>query len=161
MDTVIIEKQRGLYWLWLSLIIIILDQSTKYLIVYYEPYTDSIYLLSFLNITLAHNRGAAFNFLSQKGNLALWFFMTIATLISAVLCIWLYRLPSRNYWLKVSLALILGGAIGNLLDRISYGFVIDFIHFHIQDWSWPIFNFADTAISIGSGMLVVDIFRKR
>jgi signal peptidase II len=161
LETIIIEKKTGLYWLWLSALVIVIDQVTKHIVTTYLFYNQSLYLCRFLNITLAHNSGAAFNFLSEMGYLAVWLFIAIAFFVSLILCIWLRSLPAKNCWLGISLALILGGAIGNLLDRIFIGYVIDFIQFHVDTWSYPIFNMADTAISIGTFMLVIDIFRKK
>jgi signal peptidase II len=161
LETIIVEKRTGLYWLWLSALVIVIDQVTKHIVTTNLFYNQSLYLFRFLNITLAHNSGAAFNFLSEMGYLAVWLFIAIAFFISLILCIWLQSLPAKNCWLGISLALILGGAIGNLLDRIFIGYVIDFIQFHVDTWSFPIFNMADTAISIGTFMLVIDIFKKK
>jgi signal peptidase II len=161
LETITLEKRTGLYWLWLSALIIVIDQITKYIATTYLFYNQSLYLFSFLNLTLAHNSGAAFSFLSEMGYLAVWLFIAIAFFISLILCIWLRSLPAKNYWLGISLALILGGAIGNLLDRILISYVIDFIQFHVDTWSFPIFNMADTAISIGTFMLIIDIFRRK
>lgn len=160
MATVSEKKKSGLYWIWLSILVVIIDQGTKYIITQYLPYNTSIYLLPVLNLTLEHNRGAAFSFLSQVSDYAVWLFIVTAVIVSLIICIWLHRLSFRNRWLGVSLSLILGGALGNLLDRIIYGYVVDFIHFHVTNWNWPIFNVADTAITIGAIMLIIDIFRK-
>lgn len=157
----VVMKKTGIYWLWLALVVIIIDQITKYLVMQHLQVNEVVRVLPFLNFILEHNKGAAFSFLSEAGYLAVWLFIGTAFLISLILCFWLHRLPSHNAWLGISLALILGGAIGNLLDRIMYGYVIDFVHFHIQQWSWFIFNFADAAITIGSLMLVIDIFKKK
>lgn len=159
-ETVSTEKKTGLYWLWLSVVVVILDQFVKYLVSVYFVYNEAFYLLPFLNLTLAHNTGAAFSFLSETGLIAVWLFIITAFIISLVLGIWMYRLSPKNYWLGVSLALILGGAVGNLLDRIFFGYVIDFIHFHLGTWSFPIFNIADVAITIGAFMLIIDLFKK-
>jgi signal peptidase II len=160
LDTIRSGK-TGLYWLRLSVLLIAGDQLTKYLVACYLGYAESLYLFPFLNLTLAHNRGAAFSFMAGTGQIAVWLFILSALVISLFLCLWMYRLPFKNVWLGISLALILGGAIGNLLDRILYGYVIDFIHFHIGDWSFPIFNMADTVITFGAVMLLIDIFDKK
>jgi signal peptidase II len=156
----ITKGKTGLNWFWLSLTVVLLDQITKHFALEYLVYQAPVYLLSFLNFTLERNRGAAFSFLSQSGSLATALFIITAIIISTALVIWLYKLPANRRWLNVSLSLILGGAVGNLIDRISYGYVIDFIHLHINQWSWPIFNVADIAITTGAIMLLIDIFRK-
>jgi signal peptidase II len=153
------KKKTGLCWLWLSLFVIIADQVSKYLIVQNIEYNSIFYLLPFLNFTLEHNTGAAYGFLGKYGQLASLFFIATALIISIVLGVWLHRLPRQSRWLGISLGLILGGAIGNLIDRVCYGYVIDFVHFHINTWSFAIFNFADSAITVGAIMLIIDIFR--
>lgn len=153
------KKKTGLHWLWLSVAVIIIDQITKYLIVQNIEYSSIVRLLPFLNLTLIHNTGAAYGFLGEFGIWASLFFIATAAVISLVLCWWLYRLPRENKWMGISLALILGGAIGNLIDRILYGYVVDFVHFHLTTWSFAIFNVADAAITIGAVMLIIDIFR--
>lgn len=159
MDIAIMKKKTALHWLWLSVAVIIIDQFTKYLIVQNIEYSSIVRLLPFLNLTLIHNTGAAYGFLGQFGIWASLFFIATAAVISLVLCWWLYRLPRENNWMGISLSLILGGAIGNLIDRILYGYVIDFVHFHLTTWSFAIFNVADAAITIGAVMLILDIFR--
>lgn len=161
MEAVVALKKKNLFWLILSVCVVLLDQISKYLVITSGLFEHFWYLLPFLNLTLAHNTGAAFSFLSQSGVPAIWFFSITAMVMSAVLCIWLYRIAEHERWLAASLALIIGGAIGNLYDRLSYGYVIDFIHFHVGNWSWPIFNIADMAISIGAIMLILDIFKEK
>jgi signal peptidase II len=161
MEIVSEDRKSGLYWLWLSLGILILDQAVKHLVTLNFDLNESINLLGFLNLTLEHNTGAAFSFLSEAGGYATWLFILTAALISSVLCIWLYRLPYKKYWLGVSLSLILGGAVGNLWDRIINGYVIDYIHIHVGTWSWPIFNVADISITTGAIMLIIDIFKQK
>ena len=105
-----------------------------------------------------YNRGAAFNFLSQHGALASWLFAGIAIAVSIVLLFWLYRLPDNKKWLACGLSLILGGAVGNLVDRIVHGYVIDFLDFHLSHWHFAAFNIADSAICVGAAMLFIDVF---
>lgn len=159
--TTVSSQRSGLHWLWLSVAIIVLDQLIKRLIMLYFAYNEAYPLGAFVNLTLEHNTGAAFSFLSDVGSLATAFFIGTAVIISIALCIALYRLSPKQKWLGVGLSLIIGGAIGNLLDRIQYGYVIDFVHLHIQFWSLPIFNLADVAITTGAIMLIIDIFRKK
>ena len=149
-------------WLTLSLVIIILDQLTKYYaaseLVLYQP----VSVMPGFNLTLMHNYGAAFSFLSQAGGWQRWFFIILTSAVSIGILIWMYTLPRDRRWLLVALALVLGGAIGNLWDRIYFGYVIDFIDVSLPflPWKifnpWPTFNIADSAISIGAVMLIID-----
>ena len=141
----------------LSAVIIALDLQTKQLasdnLVLYRPQE----VFSWLNMTLAHNYGAAFSFLSDAGGWQRWFFTILATTVSLVLLVWLIKLPRKDWLTGLGLALILGGAIGNLVDRIRLGYVVDFIDFHIGDWHYPAFNVADSAITCGVILLLLDV----
>ena len=148
-----------LKWLWLSLVLFAGDQASKLWVVANFDLYESKALLPSLNFTYVHNTGAAFSFLSSAGGWQRWFFVGIALVASITLTIWLSRLKSSERWMAVTLSLILGGAIGNLFDRISYGYVIDFIDVYYQAWHWPVFNIADCAISIGVVMMLLDTFR--
>lgn len=141
---------KNLNWLFLSLFIIILDQAAKALIVHYLLYGQFVALLPFLNLTLQHNLGAAFSFLSGASGWQGWLFSGIAIAVSILIVFWIYRLKPKDYWNAVGLSLVLGGALGNLLDRILHGYVIDFIQVYYQQWSFPVFNIADSAITIGA-----------
>jgi signal peptidase II len=116
-------------------------------------------VIPFFNLTLLHNTGAAFSFLSEAGGWQRWFFALVALIISAVILLWLKRLPRDKVWLAVALALVLGGALGNVWDRITLGYVIDFLDIYYQGWHWPAFNIADSAISVGAAMLIIDSLR--
>jgi signal peptidase II len=143
----------GLWWGWIAVLILLLDQGTKYLAQHYLSLHDPLYVLPFLNFTLAYNTGAAFSFLQSASgwqNILLGIF---ALIVSCIIVCWLYRLSAKEYWIAIALSFVIGGALGNLWDRFSYNHVIDFFHFHIGTWSWPIFNVADSAICIGAGML--------
>lgn len=147
-------------WVWLAVtaVIILLDWHTKQLateaLELYRPYEVN----SWLNMTLAHNYGAAFSFLSDAGGWQRWFFVVLASGVSLALIVWLLRLP-RNEWMTgLGLALILGGAIGNLVDRIQLGYVVDFVDVYYQDWHYPAFNVADSAITCGVILLLLDVF---
>ena len=144
-------------WLVLSAVIIALDLHTKQLasdnLVLYRPQE----VFSWLNMTLAHNYGAAFSFLSDAGGWQRWFFTILASTVSLVLLVWLIRLPRKDWLTALGLAMILGGAIGNLVDRIRLGYVVDFIDFHIGDWHYPAFNVADSAITCGVILLLLDV----
>jgi signal peptidase II len=127
------------------------------LIIQNLSFSEFVPVLPFLNLTLLHNTGAAFSFLGHSGQLGSLVFGGFAIVISVIIIIWLLRIPKNKYWLSVSLALILGGALGNLIDRIHHGYVIDFIYFYYHDWYWPAFNIADSAICIGAIMLGVEV----
>mgnify|MGYP001961822567 FL=1 len=121
-------------------------------------YKESIDILPFFNFTYVHNYGAAFSFLSDSGGWQRWFFSIIAVTISVLLVWWLKRLPATNKVLCSAYALVLAGAIGNLYDRIAYGYVIDFLHVYYENWHFPVFNIADCAICIGAALLLFDAF---
>jgi len=148
-----------LKWLWLSLAVFALDQITKLWVVANFDLYESIQVVPQINITYVHNTGAAFSFLSSAGGWQRWFFVGVAVIASIILTVWLARLKTSDEWMAVTLSLILGGAIGNLFDRISYAYVIDFIDVYYQTWHWPVFNIADCAISIGVVMMLIDTFR--
>jgi signal peptidase II len=143
-------------WGWLSILVIVLDQATKYLaetlLVMHQP----IPVLPSFNLMLTYNTGAAFSFLADAGGWQRWFFLSLGVAVSVGLILWLYRLKPGENRLAVALALILGGAVGNLIDRAWLGQVIDFIQLYYDRWYWPAFNIADSAITIGAVLLVVD-----
>jgi len=145
------------YWLLFSLLIIICDQLSKYAVNHALQLNEPVVITSFFNFTLKHNLGAAFNFLSSAGGWQRWFLSGIAIVIIVFIVVWMQRLLRSQKWLACALALILAGAVSNLYDRIALGFVIDFLHLHIKQWSWPIFNIADTAICLGAFMLALDV----
>lgn len=152
------KQETGLKWLGLSLLIIILDQTTKLLALHYVPFNKPIFITRFFNLILEHNPGAAFSFLSWGNGWQNWLLSITAFIVSIVIIYWLYKLPNNNKGLSLSLALILGGALGNLCDRIMHGYVIDFLDFHIKQYHWPVFNFADSAIVIGAIILIIRSF---
>jgi signal peptidase II len=143
-------------WLLVSLVIVWLDWQTKQWISgAFELYRPQE-IFSWLNLTLAHNYGAAFSFLSRAGGWQRWFFIVLSSVVSVVLLIWLVRLPRREWLTGLGLALILGGAIGNLIDRVQLGYVVDFIDVHYAGWHFPAFNVADSAITCGVILLLLD-----
>lgn len=150
-----------LKWLWLSALVLVLDQASKQWVAKNFELYESIDLLPSLNFTYVHNMGAAFSFLSSAGGWQRWFFVAIAVIATSVLVIWLRRLETTEKWMAVTISLVLGGAAGNLYDRISYGYVIDFIDVYYETYHWPIFNFADSAISVGVAMMLIDVFSSR
>jgi signal peptidase II len=118
----------------------------------------SIELIPIFNITYVHNYGAAFSFLTDAGGWQRWFFSIIALSISGLLLWWLKKLPASNKLLGIAYALVLAGALGNLYDRLAYGYVIDFLHVYYDTWHFPVFNIADSAICIGAFLLLIDAF---
>ncbi len=146
---------RRWYW-WLSGSVIVLDQVTKFLaetlLIFHQP----VPVLPSFNLLLTYNTGAAFSFLAGAGGWQRWFFLGLGLLVSIGLIVWLRRLKPTETRLATALALILGGAIGNLIDRAWLGQVIDFIQLYYQHWYWPAFNLADSAITVGAALLVLD-----
>ena len=148
------------HWLWLSLLVVILDQATKWLAeALLEPFRP-IAIGPLLNLTLMYNEGAAFSFLSNAGGWQRWFFAAFALVMTIALVIWLVRLARHEGVTAAALALVIGGAIGNLIDRLLIGRVVDFIDFYVGTWHWPAFNVADSAITLGIVLLLVTGFRE-
>ena len=147
---------RACWWYLLAALVILLDQWTKVLAEDLLRYGEPRVVTGFFNFTLLYNKGAAFSMLSDAGGWQHWLFSVIAAVVSVVLAVWLYRLPRTARLEPFALALVLGGAIGNLIDRVLYGHVIDFLDFHYAGWHWPAFNVADSAIVCGAGLLIAD-----
>ena len=150
------------HWLWLSFVVVLLDQVTKWLVMGTLQPFEVVELVPNLNLTLAFNTGAAFSFLAEAGGWQRWFFAVVACVITGVLVAWLLRLRPHERAMAVALALIIGGAVGNVIDRVLLGHVIDFIQVYLP-WipltmlnPWPAFNVADSAISIGVVVLLLD-----
>lgn len=145
-------------WLWLSSLVVILDQLSKQIaensLLLHKP----LAVFPGFNWTLMYNKGAAFSFLSQAGGWQRWFFIILSSAISIALIIWLKQLKKDQQVLSAGIAFILGGAIGNVIDRSLYGHVIDFIQVYYKDFYWPAFNIADSAITLGAGLLILDMF---
>lgn len=149
-------KNTGLKFLALSLLLIVADQFTKLWILNNFTLYEDVNVLPIFDLTYVRNYGAAFSFLSDAGGWQHYFFTSIAIVISILLIYWMYKTPVKQSWLLSAYALILSGAIGNVMDRMNYGYVVDFLHFYYQDWHFPAFNVADMAISIGAGLLILD-----
>ncbi len=145
-------------WLLLAVIVIVLDQTSKAAITSHFVYGESFPITSFFNLVLAHNTGAAFSFLSDAGGMQRWLFSLIAVAAS-VWIVWLLRKHQAEKLFSFALAFILGGALGNLIDRIAYGYVVDFLDFHAAGYHFAAFNVADAAITLGAGLLILDGFR--
>ncbi|MFM1887113.1 MAG: prolipoprotein signal peptidase [Pseudomonadota bacterium] len=151
-------RSSGLRLWWLPLLLIVLDQATKWLILEHYALHDSTYVLPVLDIVRAHNTGAAFSFLADAGGWQRWAFSGLAAGMSVVLVVWLRRVawPAQR-WLALALLLVLAGAIGNLIDRLRFGYVVDFIAVHWNQAYFPAFNVADSAITVGAVLLFIDM----
>lgn len=149
------------YWFLLSIIVIILDQASKYWVeTFLTPYKP-MPIVPMLNMTLAYNTGAAFSFLSGAGGWHRWFFACFSLVVSIILFIWLLRTPAKARLQSLGISLILGGAVGNLIDRSLNGFVVDFIDVYYQYHHFATFNLADSAICIGAAALILDLLVRK
>ncbi len=150
--------QTGVVWLWLSALVFMLDQWTKSIASsHLEMYVPN-QVNAFLNWTLMHNKGVAFSFLADQSGWQRWFLSVLAMAIVIWLLYWLYQNKKQMKLQNVSLALVIGGALGNVYDRLLLGHVVDFIEVHYQDYFWPAFNVADSAICLGAVLLIIDAF---
>lgn len=147
-------------WLALSVLVIVLDQLSKLWITSHFVYGEHLYVLSVFDLVLAHNTGAAFSFLSDAGGMQRWLFSAIAV-VASVWIVWLLRRHQQQMLFALALSLILGGALGNLIDRIAYGYVVDFLSFHWDTHDFPAFNLADSAITCGAFLLILDGFLEK
>ncbi|OGT42783.1 MAG: signal peptidase II [Gammaproteobacteria bacterium RIFCSPHIGHO2_12_FULL_37_34] len=145
----------GFAWLWLAIVILALDRFAKIWVIDHLIMGEPFSILPIFNLTVAFNTGAAFSFLNSASGWQNIFLGSLAVVVSVVILVWLWRLSVRDYWLCISLNLILGGALGNVWDRVLYGYVVDFFDFHLGDWHFAIFNMADSAITIGAGMMLL------
>lgn len=155
-------RNKQLRWVILSIIVIIIDLGTKYLASQNLTYGQPVEVLPFFNLTLLHNYGAAFSFLSNSNTT--WQVVVlsgIALIVAIVIFVWLTRLPKNKNLTACALALILGGALGNVYDRMIHGYVVDFLDFHINNYHWPAFNIADSAICIGAVILILMSFKSK
>ncbi|CUX97327.1 signal peptidase II [Candidatus Hoaglandella endobia] len=145
-------------WLWITSVVLLLDLSSKKLIMTYCALGKSVVVIPFINFTYVHNPGAAFSFLADQGGWQCWLFSVIALVITVMLLVMMYQSDYRNRLLNAAYAMIIGGALGNLFDRMVHGVVIDFIDFYVSDWHWPTFNVADLVICIGALFMLLDGF---
>jgi signal peptidase II len=160
MNTVM-QRTHPAAWLWLSVVVIALDQATKFLATRFLDLYERVEVLPVLDFTLLHNTGAAFSMLAGASGWQRWFFIGLAGVVSVLLTAWIWRIPRGDKLLPLALALILGGAIGNVIDRLWHGYVVDFIHVHWGDAYFPAFNIADSAITVGAALLILDAFREK
>jgi len=145
-------------YLAVSAVVLVLDQLSKLAATRWLDYRVEVPVAPFFNLSLAHNRGAAFSFLSDASGWQHWFFSGIALIVSVVIVLWLRRLKPEERQVGWALSLVLGGAIGNVVDRLRLGYVVDFVDFYVGAWHWPTFNVADSAISVGAVLLALDAF---
>ncbi|RAT13650.1 MULTISPECIES: signal peptidase II [Lonsdalea] len=153
-----VMKSTGLRWLWLALVVLVVDLGSKQWVMTHFQLGESLPLIPFFNLTYAHNPGAAFSFLADKDGWQRWFFAVIALAITAALLVLMYRSSASQKLNNIAYAMIIGGAVGNLTDRLIHGYVIDFIDFYINDWHYPTFNIADVGICIGALLIVLEGF---
>ncbi len=144
-------------WYRLAIVVVILDQLTKLWATFALQYGVPVVVLPVFNFTLQHNTGAAFSFLHDAGGWQRWFFSVIAIVVGIGIAIWMTRLKRGQTLLMTSLTLLLGGAVGNVIDRLRFGYVVDFISVHYSEYYFPAFNIADAAITIGAGLLLLDM----
>ena len=156
-----LQRTHPAAWLWLSMAVIALDQATKFLVTRFLDLYERVEVLPVLDFTLLHNTGAAFSILAGASGWQRWFFIVLAVVVSLALVVWLWRLPRGDRLIAIALALVLGGALGNLIDRVRLGYVVDFIHAHWGPAYFPAFNIADSAITVGAALLILDAFRQR
>lgn len=157
------SRTISLRWLCLvlALLVCLLDQGSKWWVTKTFQYAETLEIFKGLALTLRHNTGAAFSFLDDAGGWQRWFFVGVALVISAIIFVWLGRLNNQQKTEAIGLSLILGGALGNALDRILQGYVVDFIVLYYQDWQFPAFNIADIAINLGVILVVLSILNKK
>jgi signal peptidase II len=156
------SEASAVRWLWLSALIVALDQWTKSLVVAHFALYERLDLLPVFSLTRLHNTGAAFSFLSEAGGWQRWFFITLGVAVTIMVVVWLIRLPRKGRgWLAASLSLVVGGAVGNIIDRLLHGYVVDFISVHYERWFFPAFNVADSAITVGAAILLIESFLSR
>lgn len=153
--------QTGWRFLWLSVLVLVADQYTKVLVLQNIELYQAVQILPFFHLTHVYNYGAAFSFLHDAGGWQRWFFTIIAIAVSGLLLWWLKQTTKQQMILPIAFSLIVGGALGNAYDRLVHGYVIDFLVLYYQDWYWPAFNVADSAISIGAVLLIVDMFKNK
>ncbi len=145
------------FWMLVAAVIAVLDQLSKWAIVKWVPLYDKVPVNSFINITHQKNTGAAFSFLADAGGWQRWFFITLSSVVSVVIAVWIWRIREEGPTILLAgLALVLGGAIGNLVDRVLLGHVTDFIQVWFGSWPFPSFNVADAGISVGAALLIID-----
>lgn len=153
-------KESGVRWLWLALFIFLADIAIKFLVLEYIEFgwQHRIEITPFFNLLYVRNYGAAFSFLSDQAGWQRWLFTAIAFAVTAMLTYWMSKLPAKEKWNNIAYAMIIGGAVGNVFDRVVHGFVVDYLDFFVGNHHWPAFNLADSTICIGAAMIILDGF---
>ena len=152
-------SKRFIHWMIIAVVIVVLDQATKWAIIEWVPLYGRVPINDVLNLTHQRNYGAAWSILADAGGWQRWFFITLATVVSIVLVVWSWKERRMGSTMLIAgLAMVLGGAVGNLVDRVVLGYVTDFIQVWFGSWAFPSFNVADTGITIGAGLLILDSF---
>ncbi len=155
------KKQTGLIWIWVSIAAVVLDQLSKGLALKHLSFNQPMPILPVLNFTLRFNRGAAFSFLGSESGWQVYLLAAFSVIVSIALVVWLARTP-RHYWARcLGLSLIIGGAMGNFVDRVRLTYVIDFVDFHVGTWHFATFNVADTFVSVGAAFLILGMLFSR
>ena len=148
-------------WLWCALLIVLFDQASKWIALNHLQYGEPRYFLPFFNWVLIYNPGASFGLFADAGGWQRWFFTALALGVSVWITLELHK-ASEEFYYSLALTLVLGGALGNAIDRLRYGVVVDFIQLHVAGYAWPVFNVADSAITLGAILLISDqLFRKK
>lgn len=149
--------RRFVAWISVAVILVAADQATKWAIIEWVPLYDKVPINSFINLTHQQNSGAAFSFLADQSGWQRWFFVVLASAVSVAIVVWMWRIRKMGPLVLIAgLALILGGAVGNLIDRAVLGYVTDFIQVWFGNWAFPSFNVADSAITVGAALLIID-----
>ncbi|WP_192867810.1 signal peptidase II [Thaumasiovibrio subtropicus] len=153
-------KQSGIRWLWLAVLVFVADIGSKLLVMNTMTYgwNGRIEILPFFNLLYVHNYGAAFSFLSDAGGWQRWFFTLIAFVVCGVLLYWMRKSSIAQRMENCAYAMVIGGALGNVFDRLVHGYVVDFLDFYVGDYHWPAFNIADAAICVGGALIILDSF---
>ena len=161
-DAIVMGMNQGgvhrIWWYVIALLVLVADQLTKTAVLNEFYLGQREVINSFFNLVYVRNYGAAFSFLSDAGGWQRWFFSILSSVVSAVIAVWIFRLPKAKWIESLALALILGGALGNLYDRVVLGYVVDFLDLHWLGWHFPAFNVADSGITIGAVLLILDMF---
>lgn len=152
-------RNTGWRFLWLAVLTFVLDQWTKHMVVEHIELYQAVQITPFFNLTHVYNYGAAFSFLHDAGGWQRWFFTAIAIVVVSLILWWLKQCTRQQTMLPVAFCLIVGGALGNAYDRLVLGHVVDFLVLYYQQWSWPAFNVADSAICLGAFLLIIDMFK--
>lgn len=149
------------FGIWIAMLVVLLDQGSKWLVTQAFEYGETLAVFQSFALTLRYNTGAAFSFLAESSGWQRWFFVAIAALVSSIIFVWLGRLTKKDKVEALGLSLILGGALGNVIDRLFHGYVVDFILLYYKDWQFPAFNIADTAINFGVFFVVLSLLKRK